>query len=347
MQALTFYAPGNVVMATVPRPTVIHPRDVVVEVELTAICGSDLHPYRGSEVGLDAGTILGHEFLGRVVETGSAVITLAGERVVSAFSTSCGSCFYCRRDLTGRCERGNLLGWVENGVGLDGSQAEYVRVPLADTTLHRVPDALGLSAAALFAGDILSTGIYAAASGGVGPGDAIAVVGSGPVGLMSVVAAVEAGAETVWAIDSIDERLELAAGFGAVPVSLDEDPMEVILGSTGGRGVDVVLEAVGSPEASRLAYGLIRPGGVIAAAGVHTEAGFAFSPGEAYDKNLTYRAGRCSAAAYMPRAFEIGLSNRYRLEAIVSHEMSLAEAPRGYEMFDRKLEKCTKVLLRP
>lgn len=347
MQALTFSSPGSVDVKSVPQPSVIHPRDAVVAVELAAICGSDLHPYRGNEVGLDPGTILGHEFLGRVVEVGSAVAELAGERVVGAFSTSCGTCFYCGRGLTARCVLGDLFGWVEDGIGLHGSQAEYVRVPLADTTLCRVPGALGPSAAALFAGDILSTGIYTADSGGVAAGDAVAVVGCGPVGLMCAIAAREAGAGAVWAIDSIPERLRLAAGFGAVPVPLDEDPVELILDSTDRRGADVVLEAVGSPEASRLAYELVRPGGVIAAAGVHTETEFTFTPGDTYDKNLTYRAGRCSAAAYMSRAIQIAVSGRYPLEAIVSHEMALAEGPRGYEIFDRKLEKCTKVLLRP
>jgi threonine dehydrogenase-like Zn-dependent dehydrogenase len=325
---------------------VVEPRDVIIAVELAGICGSDLHVYRGKEVGLDVGTILGHELLGRVVDAGQQVAGLIGQRVVAAFSSSCGNCFFCNRDLTARCEFGRLLGWVEEGEGLHGAQAELVRVPLADTSVARVPETVGATEA-LFAGDILSTGIFAATSGGVRPGDAVAVIGCGPVGLMCAAAAQEAGAAVVWALDPIEARLELARRFGAVPLRLEASPVEVVGEATAGRGADVVLEAVGTPEASRLAYDLIRPGGVIAAAGVHTEPVLAFSPGEAYDKNLTYRAGRSSAFPFMPRAFEIARSGRYPLAAVVSHELPLAEGPRGYDMFDRKLDHCTKVLLRP
>jgi len=347
MRALTFQEPGSVSIDRVDDPALVEPSDVIVRVDLGAICGSDLHVYRGHEQGLDPGTVMGHEFLGEVVETGAETQLAVGEMVVSPFTTSCGRCFYCASGLTARCERGELFGWVEGGVGLHGSQAEYVRVPLADSTLVPVPAALGAESEALFAGDVLSTGLFCADNGGVRPGASVVVLGCGPVGLMSIVGARQLGADRVWAVDGIRERLTLAGGFGAETIDLGGEPVEVVRERTEGRGADVVLEAVGSPAATRLAFELVRPGGTVSAAGVHTETHFAFSPGEAYDKNLTYRAGRCSARAYMEDSLTIAASGKYDLSAIVSHEIALSDAVRGYDLFDRRVEGCTKVLLRP
>ncbi|MDG1050879.1 MAG: alcohol dehydrogenase catalytic domain-containing protein, partial [Planctomycetota bacterium] len=183
MRALTFQGIKDVACTEAPDPTLEQPTDAIVRVELSAICGSDLHVYRGAEAGLDPGTVLGHEFAGEVLEVGSAVEGIApGDRVVAPFSTSCGACPACERGLSSRCEVGQLFGWVEGGQGLHGGQAELVRVPLAGTSLVKVKD--GRDPAALFAGDVMSTGMYLAALGGVGPGDRVAVIGCGPVGLM-------------------------------------------------------------------------------------------------------------------------------------------------------------------
>jgi threonine dehydrogenase-like Zn-dependent dehydrogenase len=244
---------------------------------------------------------------------------------------------------------GQLFGWVENGRGLAGVQAEYARVPLADSTLVRVPEGAPLEEA-LFAGDVLATGWFAAESGGVAPGMTVAVVGCGPVGLMAALAARELGAERVFAVDALPERLELAARFGAEPLDLRQDPAAAIREATGGRagrGADVVVEAVGSAEATRLAFDLARPGATLAAVGVHNESRFALEPGELYDKNLTYRAGRTPARRYMERLLPLVGSRRYDLAAVISHRLPLAEGPRGYDLFDRRLEGCTKVLLLP
>ena len=347
MKALTFQEPYRLALERVADPAIEGPGDVVVRVEVAAVCGSDLHVYRGHETGLDRGTIMGHEFMGEVVERGSDVRGLEpGARVVSPFTTSCGACFYCERGLTARCVEGALFGWVENGVGLHGSQAELVRVPLAESTLAPVPDGLEPEVA-LLAGDVLATGFYCAESGGVGAGDVVAVLGCGPVGIMAIVGARELGSESVYAVDGIAERLELAADFGATAVDLADAPVERLREATEGRGADVVLEAVGSPEATRLAVDLVRPGGTIAAVGVHTEERFAFSPVEAYDKNLTYRAGRCPVRPRLERMLELAASGRYDLGRIVSHRLPLTEGVRAYEIFDRKLEGCTKVVLTP
>ncbi len=346
MRALTFHGPGTVRCEAVPDPGLLDPRDALVRVELTAICGSDLHVYRGHERGLDEGTVLGHEFLGSVVDVGADVDELRpGTRVVSPFTSSCGGCFYCRAGLTCRCSHGALFGWVQEGRGLHGAQAEYVRVPLADATLVPAPPDLEREDV-LLSGDVLSTGLFCAESADVGPGRTAVVVGCGPVGLMAVIAARELGAERVWAVDRVPERLRLAEEFGAEPLDLEAvDPVAAVRRATEGRGADSILEAVGTPAASRLAVDLVRPGGTVAACGVHTEATFAFAPGEAYDKNLTYRAGRCPARGYMERALELVRARRYDLSSVFSHRLALEEGARAYDLFDRRLEGCTKVLL--
>lgn len=346
MKALTFHGTRQVAIESVPDPVVEAPTDVIVETRLTAICGSDLHVYLGRETGNDPGTPMGHEFLGTVVEVGADVVGLKrGDVVVSPFTTSCGGCFYCQCGLTCRCTRGQLYGWVEKGHGLRGAQAEYVRVPLAESTAVKIPDGVD-EEPALFVGDILATGFFCADMADVRPGGTYAVIGCGPVGLLAIVGARELGAERTFALDILPERLALAKAFGATPVRVDEDDARAVLeDATDGRGADGVLEAVGSPEATRVALDLVRPGGVVSSVGVHTEAQFAFSPVEAYDKNLTYRAGRCPARHYMDRLLPLVASGKYDLGAIVSHRLPLGEAVRGYELFDQKLENCTKVVL--
>ena len=348
MKALVFEGIRRIACSTVPDPALAAPGDVIVRVRAAAICGSDLHVYRGLETGLDAGTVMGHELAGEVVAAGPEVTRFRpGDLVVSPFTTSCGDCFYCRLGLTARCVRGQLFGWVEEGRGLHGVQAEYVRVPLADSTLVAVPEGTPPEEA-LFAGDILATGWFGAESAGAGPGRSVAVVGCGPVGLMAAIAARELGAERVFAVDALPDRLALASRWGAEPIDFQaEDPIERIQEETGGRGADAVVEAVGTPQASRLAFDLVRPGGTIAAVGVHVEDHLAFAPGEAYDKNLTYRAGRCPARAYMDRLLPLVQSGRYDLGALISHRLPLDRGPDGYDLFDRRVPGCTKVVLLP
>jgi 2-desacetyl-2-hydroxyethyl bacteriochlorophyllide A dehydrogenase len=348
MRAVTFQGVERVVCETVADPAIERPTDVVVEIELAGICGSDLHPYHGREVGIEAGTVMGHEYVGRVVEAGSGVERLApGDRVVGPFTTCCGACFYCRTGLTCRCAAGQLFGWREGGAGLHGAQAELMRVPLADATLVVVDESLDATEV-LFVGDILATGFYSAELGGVGPGSVVAVVGCGPVGLMAVLGARELGAERVFALDRVAERLELARRFGAEPLDVSHlDAVALLREATGGRGADAVLEAVGSPGATRAAIDLLRPGGTLAAVGVHTEPAFAFAPGEAYDKNLTYRAGRCPARRYAERLLDLVARGTYDLRSLVSHRLALEQGPAGYQMFAERRDGCTKVVLVP
>lgn len=348
MRALTYHAPADLRIDTVEDPVIQAPTDAIVAVKLAAICGSDLHVWHGRERGLDPGTVMGHEFVGEVVDIGAAVTGIRrGDRVVSPFTTNCGVCFFCSNGLSARCVQGQLFGWVERGAGLQGGQAELVRVPLADSTLVPAPAAMPDEVAILL-GDVLSTGYHCAVLGGVGGDTVVVVIGCGPVGLMAALAARELGAARVFAIDTVPARLALAGAMGAeaLPVG-SETATELLRVATGGRGADAVLEAVGSPDSSRLAFDLVRPGGVIAAVGVHHEAAFAFSPGQAYDKNLTYRIGRCPARHYMERLVPLAERRQDELRALFTHRVPLAEAAAAYRMFDAKTDGCIKVALTP
>jgi 2-desacetyl-2-hydroxyethyl bacteriochlorophyllide A dehydrogenase len=348
VRALTFGGEGTVELDTVAEPTLLAPTDVVLQVRLSAVCGSDLHVYHGREKGIDLGTVMGHEVVGEILEVGAEVSTVKpGDRVACPFTTSCGRCFYCVRGLTCRCTEGQLFGWVEDGGGLQGTQAERVRVPLADSTLVKLPDSVS-DEDGLLLGDVLPTGYFCADLAGVDSSGVNAVVGCGPVGLMAVAAARYRGAEQVVAIDSVPERLELARVFGARPLDYrQESPVDALRGMTGGRGADAVLEVVGSPTATRTAVDIVRPGGVVASVGVHTEEHLAFAPAEAYDRNLTYRTGRCPARHYMEGLLPLVAEGHFPLSAVISHRMPLEDGPRAYALFDAKRDGCTKVVLAP
>jgi threonine dehydrogenase-like Zn-dependent dehydrogenase len=344
MKAVTFQGEKTVRFESVPDPKLEAPGDVVVKIELAGICGSDLHPYFGREKGLDPGTVMGHEAVGTVVEAGKGVARLRkGARVFSPFTTNCGRCFYCARGLTARCTTGQLFGWKSAGRGLNGLQAEYARIPLAESTLLEVPDGVKPEEALLL-GDILSTGWFCAEMAGVGREGVYAIVGCGPVGVMAAIAARALGAARVFAVDPIPERRALAARYGATPI----DPalaVDTIRAATDGRGADAVLEVVGNESAQRLALDLVRPGGTVAVAGVHSAPGFAFSPGEAYDKNLTYKVGRCSARHYMEKLAPFVQSRAVDFSPLFSHRLPLASGPEGYRLFAERAAGCTKVLL--
>lgn len=349
MKALTFHGKQTIHFESVPDPAVLAPTDAIVKVELCAICGSDMHPYHEREKGLAHGTIMGHEFVGEIVETGTDVAQFkAGMRVMSPFTTNCGACFYCRLGLTCRCQSGQLFGWrTQGGQGLHGGQAEFVRVPLADATLVELPDGVSDEEGILL-GDILSTGYFCAEMAGVKPAGVYVILGCGPVGLMTILAARELGAEQIYAIDTIPERLQLARKFGATTIDFKtDDSLAVLKEATDGRGADAVMEVVGSAAAGRMAVDLVGPGGTIATVGVHTEEKMAFSPVEAYNKNLTYRIGRCPARHYMPKLIPVVQRKKYDFTAIISHRLPLSAGVEGYRIFDEKREGCTKVVLRP
>ncbi|HLF44903.1 MAG TPA: alcohol dehydrogenase family protein [Chitinophagaceae bacterium] len=348
MQALTFGGIETINHQSVPDPEILQPGDAIVQISMAGICGSDLHVYHGRETGLDDGTVMGHEFAGIVVEKGNNVKNFhKGSRVLSPFTTSCGDCFYCNIGMTCRCEKGNLFGWVQQGNGLQGAQAQYIRVPMADSTLIALSNDLS-EEKGLLLGDIFSTGYFCADNIDIRPKGVYVVIGCGPVGLMTVVAAKHSGAEKLFAIDHVPGRLKKANEFGAIALDPSQsDIKEIIFESTDGRGADGVMEVVGSPEALRLAIDLLRPGGTISTVGVHSEKKFPFSPVEAYDKNLVYKIGRCPAHFYAEKLIREGIVQQYAIESIITHRFSLTGGSHAYKIFDRKEDNCIKPILLP
>jgi len=346
MKALTFHGKDTIVYESIPDPEILAPTDVIVKVKLCAICGSDLHVYHEHEKGLDHGTAMGHEFVGEVVALGKDVKNLrVGNLVMSPFTTSCGNCFYCNIGLTCRCIYGQLYGWRQQEKGLHGGQAEFVRVPLADNTLMNIPEGVTLQEG-LFLGDILSTGFFCAKQAEIKPQNIYAVVGCGPVGLMAILGARKYGAERVYAIDTIPERLDMARKFGAMAInSSNQNPIEVIKAITDGRGADGVMEAVGNSATNKLAYELVRPGGIISAVGVCTDEHLSFSPAQAYDKNLTYKVGRCPARFMMNELVPLVQQKKFNFTSIISHRLPLSEGVAGYNIFANKKDNCLKVVL--
>lgn len=348
MKALTFRGKESIAYESIEDPEILQPNDVIVKVKVCAICGSDLHVFHEHEKGIDHGTAMGHEFSGEIVEIGKNVRSLKkGDLVMSPFTTSCGQCFYCKSGLTCRCIHNQLYGWIEKGKGLHGGQAEYVRVPLADSTLMKIPEGVNLEEALLL-GDIFSTGYFCALQAEVKPKNVYAVVGCGPVGLMAIIGAKELGAEKIFTIDTVPERLAMAEKWGAIPIHAKQiNPVEVLKDATEGRGADAALEAVGSGNAVRLAVDLIRPGGIVSSVGVCTDEHIAFSPVTAYNKNITYKIGRCPARFLMEKLVPVIQKKTYSLTSVFSHRMKLSEGVHGYDIFANKKDNCLKVLLQP
>jgi threonine dehydrogenase-like Zn-dependent dehydrogenase len=345
MRAVCFEEVGRVGLHSIADPVIEAPTDAIVRVRVAGLCGSDLHPFFGREEGLAPLTVMGHEFVGEVVEVGPEVGGFSvGDSVCAPFTTSCGRCFYCRAGLTSRCEHGQLFGWRQDGVGLHGGQAQYVRVPLADGTLVRIPEGLS-DDVALLLGDNLSTGYFCAEMAGIRPQGVYAVIGCGTVGLLAVAAAFRLGAERVFAHDPQPDRLAMAAGLGAA-VSAEEDGfVQAIHEATAGRGADAAMEGVGLPQAQRLAYRVVRPGATISVVGCHCSEHFAFGPADAYDKNLTYRTGRCPARNYMDRLAGELADRPMDLFWCVSHRFALEDGVSAWRVFAGREDGCIKAVL--
>ena len=347
MRAITFQEPEVVLFETIDDPIIENHSDVIVKTTLCGVCGSDMHVFHGRETGIDKCTAMGHEFVGEVVEVGSNASKLSiGDRVMAPFTTSCGHCYFCRMGLTSRCVKSQLYGWRENGFGLHGGQAEYVLVPNAQHSLMAIPDDVS-DISALMLGDNFSTGYFCADQAHC-QGKSVAVLGCGSVGLFATMAAISMGASKVFAIDNIAARLAKAEEFGATPLNFEDNNLiEAVHVQTEGRGVDAVLDAVGNSSASRLAYDIVSPGGIISTVGVCTDPTFAFSPAQAYDKNLTYKVGRCPARHYMEKLLPFVEAEKFNLESVVTHKLSLENGPDAYEMYTKKSDDCIKIVLEP
>ena len=336
MRALVYHGAGRKAWEEVPRPRIGADTDAIVRVDAVTICGTDLHILKGDVPEVTDGRILGHEAVGTIEEIGSAVKTLkVGDRVLVSCISSCGSCRFCRVGQFGQCLGGG--GWILGHL-IDGTQAEYVRVPFADNSTYGVPDGVA-DEALLMAADILPTGYEVGVlNGRVSPGDVVAVVGAGPIGLSAITGARLFSPTHIVAIDLADSRLEAAKHFGADAVvnSSRSDPWEVVAALTGGLGADVTIEAVGAPNAFETAIRLARPGGHVANIGVHGGAAQLHLE-DIWSRNLSITTGLVDTYA-TPMLLRLMAGGQLDPLRFVTHEFGLDEFEAAYDVFSRASE---------
>jgi threonine dehydrogenase-like Zn-dependent dehydrogenase len=390
MRANCWMGVNRVEVRDVPDPTILNARDAIVRISSTAICGSDLHLYDGYIPTMEKGDVLGHEFMGEVVELGPAVTNLkVGDRVVVPFPIACGSCTACARGAFSLCENSNpnagmaekawghsaagIFGYSHMAGGYAGGQAEYARVPFADVGPIRIDDDL-TDEQVLFLSDILPTGYMGAEMCDIQPGDVVAVWGAGPVGQFAIVSAFLLGAERVIAIDRFGYRLQMARDkAGAETIDYEgTDVREALLEMTGGRGPDACIDAAGMeahhgsaaihaydrakqavrqeterPHALRQAITCCRNGGVVSVIGVYGGMVDKFPIGSVMNRSLTIKAGQCHVQRYMRPLLERIRNGEIDPTFVITHRMSLGEAPKGYDIFKHKQDDCEKIVLTP
>jgi 2-desacetyl-2-hydroxyethyl bacteriochlorophyllide A dehydrogenase len=344
MRAVTFQAPEQVRIEEKPEPELGAADDAIVRIEASGICGSDLHIYHG-RVPVEQGFTIGHEFVGTVLAVGDDVERVAvGDRVLGCFHTACATCASCLRGNYHRCRNGQTFGHGSKLGNLQGAQAEQLLVPRANLTLRQVPE--GMSAeVALFAGDVMGTGYHAVAHADMRPGDSVAVLGLGPVGLCAVQAALAGGAAQVFAIDTVEQRLALAAEFGATPLHLTEDePKRAVRAATDGLGADVAVDAVGDPGPLELAISLARDAGTVSGIGAYAGRG-EVPLGLAWLKGLQLRLGLANVIAHVDRVLALLEAGKLDPAPMVTHHMPLDQAAEAYELYDRR--EALKIVLAP
>lgn len=389
MKALRWHGKKDIRYDTADDPVIEHPRDAILKVSSCAICGSDLHLFDGFMPGMKSGDIMGHEFMGEVMEVGKENHALKpGDRVVIPFTIFCGECEQCRRGNYAVCERTNrnaeaaaklfghscagLFGYTHLTGGYPGGQAEYVRVPFADTTHIRVPDSL-TDEQALFLGDILPTGWQAAAQCDIEPSDTVAIWGAGPVGQMALRSAMLMGAEKVVVIDRVPERLAMARDAGAITINFDEESVLDRLGElTRGKGPEKCIDAVGMeshatrsfdaiydrvkqammletdrPHVLREMIYVCRPAGILSVPGVYGGLIDKIPFGASMNKGLTWRMGQTHVNRWTDLLLEHILEGRIDPSFVITHKVGLNQGPDMYTTFRDKLDGCIKVVLKP
>jgi alcohol dehydrogenase len=333
MRALVYHGPGQKAWQEAPEPEITDDGDAIVRVDATTICGTDLHILKGDVPAVARGRILGHEAVGTVDEVGDGVHRLRpGDRVLVSCISACGTCRFCREGRYGQCLDGG--GWIL-GHTIDGTQADYVRVPFADTSTYRVPAGL-TDEETLMLADVLPTGYEVGVlAGGVRPADVVAVVGAGPVGLSAITGAQLYSPSHIVAIDLSDARLEAAKHFGADVVvnNSGEDPLAVIGKLTGGLGADVAIEAVGLPASFELAVGLVRPGGRIANIGVHGDAATLHLEDQ-WIRDITITTGLVDASS-TPALMRLISTGQIDAKRFITHRFGLDEFEEAYDVFAR------------
>jgi threonine dehydrogenase-like Zn-dependent dehydrogenase len=389
MKATCWHGTKNVQVDKVPDPKLINPRDAIIRITSTAVCGSDLHLYNGFIPSMKRGDILGHEFMGEVIEKGSGVTNLnVGDRVVVPFPIACGHCEQCQREMFSLCENSNPNAWMAEKLygyspcgifgyshmmgGYAGGQAEYARVPFADIGPLKVPEGLS-DEQVLFLSDIFPTGYMAAEACGIQPGDIVAVWGCGPVGQFAIASAYMLGAEKVIAIDRFPYRLRIAHDRAkAEVINYEEvDVYEALREMTGGRGPDHCIDAVGMeghspgpmyaydkvktalmmetdrPVALRQAILSCRSGGTISVAGVYGGFIDKFPMGAIVNRSLTIKSGQTHVHRYMRPLLERIQKGDIDPTFVITHRLSLDDAPEAYATFNAKEDDCLKAVLNP
>lgn len=349
MKAAVNHGIKNVRVENVPDPKIKEPTDAIVRITKGAICGSDLHIYRG-HFQLKEGDTLGHEFVGRVEEVGKEVKShKKGDKVIGPFWISCGTCYFCQKGLTTSCVRGGCFGFGDILGGHGGCQAEYVKVPLADGTLAKAPESLSSDSEdekTLFLGDNVSTGYHGALSGGIKPGDVVVVCGDGAVGLFATYSATLFGPSMLITVGHHDYRLQVARKYGAdITInSSKEDPSEKIKELTEGRGADVVVECVGNTDSLQSCLQIARPGGTVSFTGLFWEP-FPMNMTDFFLRNLSLRGGLAPSRTYIPRLMPLVESGKLDPTLVISHRLPLEQTPKGYELMDQKKDGAIKVVL--
>ncbi len=389
MKANVWYGRGDVRVENVPDPTILNPRDAIVKITSTAICGSDLHLYDAFIPTMMAGDILGHEFMGEVVEIGPEVKNLTvGDRVVVPFPIACGGCFHCQDEMYSLCENSNpnahlaetMFGHTAAGIfgyshltgGYAGGQAQYARVPYADVGPIKIPEGMS-DDQVLFLSDILPTGYMAAENARIRPGDTVAVWGCGPVGLFAIASAFLLGAGRVIAIDRFPERLRLAAEkTGAIPLNYEETSvLPALYDMTGGIGPDACIDSVGMeahgtglhgiydkvkttmlmetdrPIALREAIIACRNGGTVSVPGVYSAFIDKVPFGAIMNRSLTVKTGQTHVQRYLKPLMGRIQKGEIDPSFIITHHLSLDDAPQAYETFKNDRDHCMKVVLHP
>lgn len=339
MKAVVFYGPGRIEVEERPEPQIESASDAIVKVSLAPVCGSDLVAYRGRGATREP-QITGHEFVGTVSSVGEGVTGIqVGQRVASPFSTWCGGCFYCKQGNLSNCERRAVF-----GIQMPGAQAEYVRVPNADAVLEPLPDGLSDEKAA-FLPHIL-TGVFAGLQmAECKAGDSVAVVGCGPTGLATILMARAMGAGRIFALDHHNYRLAKAEELGAI--ALGEDAQSALLAATGGRGADIGVEAVGRVEGLSRALDLTRPWGTLLCLSLGMEEEASFPIGRLVQKRIRLLSAYGPAVKnYMPQVINLLSKNVIDPAPLISHTLSLEEAPRAYELMAHRDDGALRVMLR-
>lgn len=343
MKALVYHGPGSKNLEDMPKPTLKEASDVLVQITKTTICGTDLHILKGDVKSVTDGRILGHEGIGVIAEVGSSVTRFRkGDRVLISCITACGKCEYCRRGMCSHCEQG---GWIL-GNTIDGTQAEFVRIPWADTSLHHIPENADEEAMVMLS-DILPTGYECGVLNGcVKPGDTVAIIGAGPVGLAALLTARLYAPADIIMIDRDDHRLDISKKLGATKLINNSDGkvMMKIMAMTFGKGVDVAIEAVGIPTTFDICQTIIAPGGHIANIGVHGES-VPLHLETLWSQNITITT-RLVDAVTTPLLLKTVMSGRLLPRQLISHRFTLGDIMSAYDTFGNAArEQALKVIL--